>query len=108
MPKNEALAALGGVVSASTLATAQLEVAIQNQAEEFAKGAAEPIIDGLRRALELFPAMVEREVTSRTTVRGVFTPGNIEGGGGRFKGHPPRRGTRRGVLALAAVLVTAW
>jgi len=31
-----------------------------------------------------------------------------EGGGGRFKGHPPRRGTRRGVLALAAVLVTAW
>ena len=81
---NEALAALGGVVSASTLATAQLEVAIQNQAEEFAKGAAEPIIDGLRRALELFPAMVEREVTSRTTVRGVFTPGNIEGGGGRF------------------------
>ena len=49
-----AIADLGGVVNANTLATAQQTVAIQKQAEEFAAGAVKSILDPLTKAVELF------------------------------------------------------
>lgn len=48
---------LGGVVNQNTLAQAENTVAIQQQAEEFASTAIQPILDRLERAIELFPAI---------------------------------------------------
>jgi hypothetical protein len=64
---NEALSDLGNVVNANTLAAAQLQVAIQNQAEQFATDNATPIVDSLRKAIELFPGMITETITRTVT-----------------------------------------
>lgn len=59
----DAITDLGGVVDQNTLAQAQNTVALENQAREFADQAVSPILDSLRRAVELFPA-IEGTATS--------------------------------------------
>jgi hypothetical protein len=65
----EALANLGGTVDANTLALAQQTVAIQQQAEAFAEANAQPIVDALAKAIELFPGQIT-ETISRTVSDG--------------------------------------
>ncbi|MFX4223528.1 MAG: phage tail tape measure protein [Thalassobaculum sp.] len=48
---------LGGVVTRNTLAQAENTIAIQEQAEQTAEAAVQPIVDALRQAIELFPAI---------------------------------------------------
>lgn len=62
----DALDSLGGEINQSTLAQAQLTVAIQNQAKEFAQQAVEPIAEGISTALELFPAVGGTITETRT------------------------------------------
>jgi tape measure domain-containing protein len=62
-----ALTDLGGIVDANTLAAAQLEVAITKQAEQFATDNATPIVDSLRKAIELFPGMITETITRTVT-----------------------------------------
>lgn len=51
-----AITGLGGEVNQNTLAQAQNTLAIQEQAEKAAEAAIEPILSGLQKAIELFPA----------------------------------------------------
>ena len=61
------IADLGGVITTSTLAQARLQIAIEKQAEQFATDNATPIVDSLRKAIELFPGMITETITRTVT-----------------------------------------
>ena len=67
-----ALDELGQGINVNTLTLAQNTVAVQDQAREFIEGAAGPIVDSLKTALELFPAEVTRQENGRRSVRSVL------------------------------------
>ncbi len=66
---------LGDVIDSNTLATARLQMQLENQADEFAQAAVEPIAEAIAKALELFPAI---EGTERVNADG--TPANDNSG----------------------------
>lgn len=79
----QALADLGGVVDANTLATAQYTVALQARADEFGLQNAAPIADTLEKARALFPARRTGEETRSITETGVYVADDFDEGAAR-------------------------
>lgn len=79
----EAITDLGGTIDANTVVVAQQIADRKEAAREFADTNAAPIVSDYGRLLELFPSTVEREISSRKTVRGVYT-GSARHGDERF------------------------